>query len=198
MDLVGNPVCDTEEYKRDAIFEMIPSLEVSLVVAMVATCRTSEAPFSDKICIFSVSFVRCLTCRQRMVRTSSARTLKMMITVMKEARMSSTKKQTLRKSKHSSLPSSAPRLKLQATQLKSSWKDRGPSSLTITTTKRKVRLIKTERAQRKKMTMRAMKKKVAISVPVQMETETNETKPPYEYASVLTSPGYLLIKPGAN
>lgn len=28
MDLVGNPVCDTEEYKRDAIFEMIPSLEV--------------------------------------------------------------------------------------------------------------------------------------------------------------------------
>ena len=48
------------------------------------------------------------------------------------------------------------------------------------------------------MTTRAMEKKVAISVPVQMETETNETKPPYEYASVLTSPGQLLIKPGAN
>ena len=28
LDLVGNPVCDTEEYKREAIFEMIPSLEV--------------------------------------------------------------------------------------------------------------------------------------------------------------------------
>lgn len=28
LDLEGNPVCDTEEYKREAIFEMIPSLEV--------------------------------------------------------------------------------------------------------------------------------------------------------------------------
>ena len=28
LDLEGNPVCDTAEYSRDSIFEMIPSLEV--------------------------------------------------------------------------------------------------------------------------------------------------------------------------
>ena len=28
MDLAGNPVCETEEYKRDAIYAMIPSLEI--------------------------------------------------------------------------------------------------------------------------------------------------------------------------
>ena len=61
LDLKGNPVCETEEYKMDAIFEMIPSLEVSLVETVVATCRNSLAPIRDKICIFSVSFVRCLT-----------------------------------------------------------------------------------------------------------------------------------------
>lgn len=28
LDLEGNPVCSTDEYKRESIFEMIPSLEV--------------------------------------------------------------------------------------------------------------------------------------------------------------------------
>lgn len=28
LDLVGNPVCDSDDYKRDAIYESIPSLEV--------------------------------------------------------------------------------------------------------------------------------------------------------------------------
>ena len=56
-----------------------------------------------------------------------------------------------------------------------------------TTTKRKVRLIKTEteRVQRK----RTMGKKEAISVPARTKTETNETKPPLEHACVHISPG---------
>ena len=78
---------------------------------------------------------------------------------------------------------------LQATQLKSSCKDRGPSSPTNTTTKKKVRLNKTETERVQQMTVRAMRKKEAISVPAQRKTETNESKPPYDYASVHTSPG---------
>ena len=101
--------------------------------------------------------------------------------------MSSTKKRTLLKSKHSSRTSNAPRSKLQATQFKSSCKDRGPSSPTNTTTKRMVRLIKTERAQKKRTT--TMGKKEAISVLAQSRTETNETKPPQNDASVHISLG---------
>lgn len=124
-----------------------------------------------------------------MERTSSVRTAMktMMNTVTKEARMSSTKKRTLLKSKHSSRTSNAPRFKLQATQFKSSCKDRGPSSPTNTTTKRMVRPIKTERAQKKRTT--TMGKKEAISVLALSRTETNETKPPQNDASVHISLG---------
>ena len=72
-----------------------------------------------------------------------------------------------------------------------------------TMTKRTVKLMSMERALRKKTTTRAMgmmmmKKKEAISVPVRRMTETNETKPPHDYARVHISPGYNPIKPGAH
>lgn len=51
LDLDGNPCCQTEEYKREAIFAMIPSLEVS------APSPPYSITFSNLLFVFYCRFL---------------------------------------------------------------------------------------------------------------------------------------------